>query len=144
MSRRQPGILQSLSKLTEMYFVYAFFFEYRDEVFIKVGQSTTPYRRLDAITHGCPFPLSHGVFTQIGGNGPAKSFEIRMKRALADFRTRGEWYCFPAAEGSKFSAAANEVYMSVTGRRLTWSKIDLKAYFEKQSSASEKWLNRRH
>lgn len=144
MIKKQPGILQSLSKMTEMHFVYAFFFEYKEEVFVKIGQSAVPYKRLDAITHGCPFPLSQAVFAQIGGESHAKTFELRMKKELYGYRTRGEWYCFPKDSGPRFNAAIRKVFMQITGRALSWSKIDIVAYFEKQSQASEKWHNRRH
>lgn len=140
---KQPGILQSLSKMTEMHFVYAFFFEYKGEVFVKVGQSAVPYKRLDAITHGCPFPLSQAVFVQIGGSSHAKSFELRMKRELEEYRTRGEWYCFDKSDGAKFNEAVREVYAKITGRRLVWSKVDIREYFERQAQAAEKWQGRR-
>lgn len=141
---KQPGILYSLSKMTEMLFVYAFFFEYGDEVFVKVGQSAKPHRRLGEVANGCPFPLSQAVYTQIGSASIAKSFELRMKVALARFRTRGEWYVFNKAQGGEFSVAANIVYMKVSARKLAWSEVDLQAYTEEQAAASRKWQNRRH
>lgn len=143
MTKKPPGILQSLSKMTEMHFIYAFFFEYKDEVFVKIGQSAVPYKRLNAVSQGCPFPLSQAVFAQIGGESHAKTFELRMKNELSECRTRGEWYCMHKSEGARFNVAIRKVFMQITGRTLAWSKIDVEVYLERQAQAAEKWQNRR-
>jgi len=126
-----------------MHFVYAFFFAYKDEVFVKVGQSAVPYKRLQAITHGCPFPLTRAVFSQIGSSTNAKSFEAGVRYALDAYRTRGEWYCFANSDGHTFSAAIHKVFARVTGRRLSWSEIDVDEFNAMQARAAERWLGRR-
>ena len=125
-----------------MHFVYAFFFESGDDMHIKVGQSTTPYKRLQAITNGSPFPVTMAVYCHCGSKGLARSFERMVAYELRGLRTRGEWYVLPKTEGKIFRDVAMICFAKATGRSLKWQKIDLDAYRADQVAASTKWQGR--
>jgi len=138
-SRHKRGVLTDLSNAMDMHFIYAFFFEFGDNVHVKVGESRVPYKRMREIAQNCPFPLSAAVFSHIGGFQVARRFEMRVMHCLADRRTRGEWYCFPKADGKAFSAAMARVYMECTAKRLKWTNVDLTEYRAEQLEAAKKW-----
>lgn len=142
-SKHPRGIIRDLSKAMDMHFVYAFFFEFGDNVHVKVGESRTPYKRMGQIAQHSPFPLSAAVFTHIGGFALARRFELRLMDRLADRRTRGEWYCFPKQDGKAFSQVIAVVYMECTGRKLKWTNVDLTEYRAEQLEAAKKWKGSR-
>lgn len=131
-----------ITKRNDMHFIYAFFFENGDDVHIKVGQSTTPYKRLSAIVNGSPFPVAQAVFSHCGSKSMAREFEEAVRRALGGRRTRGEWYVFARAEAPEFRAVMAATYAKTTGRQLKWSKIDLDAFTAQQAVASNRFHGR--
>lgn len=142
-ARPTGNLFLDISKRNDMHFIYAFFFENGDDVHVKIGQSTRPYRRLAEIVHGSPFPVSQAVYCHIGGKLLARSFEERVRHALKDRRTRGEWYVFDKVEGRAFSAIIQATFTKCTGRDLKWAVIDLDSFTSEQARAAEKFLGRR-
>lgn len=112
-------------RLDEMHFVYAFFFENGEDIYIKVGESVKPYERLKAVSVGTPFTVSQAVFCHAGGKRVARKFEALVREALTPFRTRGEWYCLRKENSELFRACMKASFAKATGRKLAWSKIDL-------------------
>lgn len=142
-TRPTGNLLLDISKQNDMHFVYAFFFQNGDDVHVKVGESTKPYRRLADIVHGSPFPVSQAVFCHIGGKSLARSFEETIRAEMGDRRTRGEWYVFDKSEGKAFAAKVAEVYAKCSGRLLKWTVIDLEKFQLEQAQMSEKFAGRR-
>jgi len=138
-SRHPRGVLNELSRSMEMHFVYAFFFEFGDNVHVKVGESRVPYKRMQEIAQGCPFPIAAAVFSHIGGFPLARRFEMRFMNTMNHRRTRGEWYCFPKEEGVEFRQAIARVYSECTARPLKWTSIELDEYRAEQLEAAKKW-----
>lgn len=108
-----------------MHAVYAAFFDFREFVFIKVGRSAKPYKRVMDVAMGCPLVLSAAVFAHVGDLGKAQSIEARCQSALAEHRSRGEWFVFPKDDGSKFASVMAEAFAKVTARPLRWNKMDV-------------------
>lgn len=127
-----------ITKQNDMYFIYAFFFENGDHVHIKIGQSTKPYIRLSSIVQGSPFPVTQAVYAHCGSKAIASSFEKGIKSALADRRTRGEWYVFQRSEASEFRIVMAHTFARCTGRQLKWVKIDMEKFGKDQLSGASK------
>ena len=143
MTTRHPrNIMMEISKRNDMHFVYAFFFQFGDNVHVKVGESTTPYRRLGDIVHGSPFPVTQAVFCHAGPKSVARAFEELVRHALAHARTRGEWYVFHRDAGAEFRAAIATAFAKATGRTLRWTKIDLVEFAAENAEASGRWHGR--
>lgn len=142
-NRPTGNLFLDIHKRNEMYFAYAFFFENGDDVHVKVGISTVPYRRLKDIIHGSPFPISQAVYCHAGSKSVGREFEERVRRAMSERRTRGEWYVFHRSEGPEFRAAIGIAFAKATGRILKWSKVDLDAVRMEGKIASSKWHGRR-
>lgn len=138
---RTPTLVD-LSKLSCMEFVYAAIFADRDDVYIKFGRSTRPYMRIKNVAHGSPFPLSSAVFAQVGSKSCAISVERQMRRQLAGFRTRGEWFRFSPDQGRVFSATIKRVFGRATGRALVWKEVDVAAMARENAADSRKWHSR--
>lgn len=135
----ETGILRKLSKSSEMSFVYAFFFEFGDQVFVKVGRSVKPYRRLQTVAQAVPFQISEAVFCASRSIKQAESFERRVAARLKAFHARGEWYVFAAENGKVFSNAVRDCYQDACSRPLKWTRIDLGEFAAEQKEAASKW-----
>lgn len=130
-------------KKDEMNFVYAAFFADRDDIYIKVGRSGTPYKRVQQIAESCPFVLSQAVFTSAGSVEAALKIERSLGHLLTGYRTRGEWFRFGLADGQVFSATVKTTFAKVTGRRLTWTVIDHAEILARMDAYSREWVRPR-
>lgn len=107
--------------------IYAAFFEFDGFVHIKVGRSITPYKRVLAISQGCPFELSKAAFCYVGSQAVAMSIESHVLERLSAYRTRGEWYRFRLDDGKLFSEQMKLAFTKVTGRQIKWTSLDVEA-----------------
>lgn len=117
-----------IHRLDEMHFIYAFFFENGDDIYVKVGESVKPYRRLEAVSAGSPFHVTQAVFCHAGSKSVARKFEALVKAELSGFRTRGEWYVFRKEQASVFRAVMAASFAKATGMRLKWTKVDIQKF----------------
>lgn len=141
-TRHARNVNFEISKRNDMHFVYAFFFENGDNVHVKVGETTTPYRRLATVAYGSPFPISQAVYCHAGSKSVARTFEETVRKALGYARTRGEWYVFRKDDGSAFRTAIAVAFAKSTGRILKWSKMDLDQFEKENAEAAAKWHGR--
>jgi hypothetical protein len=128
--------------LDEMHFIYAFFFENGDDIYVKVGESVKPYMRLEAIVSGSPFRVSQAVFCHAGGKSVARKFEALVKKALSSFRTRGEWYAFKKEDSATFRAGMAASFAKATGRTLKWTRIDMAEFRAKSCRNGLRYIPR--
>jgi hypothetical protein len=133
-----------ITKFGEMEFVYAAFFEDREDVFIKFGRSVKPYGRIRDVAMGSPFPISRAVFAQAGSKRLAGHIERCMYHRLREYRTRGEWYRLGRDQGKVFSQVAQIIFARATGRMLIWTPVDTAAMRSELLAASEKYFAHRH
>lgn len=120
-------IYREIQKRESMQFVYAAFFDDRGDVYVKLGRSGTPYKRILQVASTSPFQLSKAVFSCVGSVKLAESIESYAKHRMDDQRTRGEWYRFGKSDGQVFSLAMQIIYAKVTGRQLKWTVVDVAA-----------------
>jgi hypothetical protein len=64
-----------------------------DQTVLKVGMALNPTSRLSGFTTALPFPAIM-KWIRIGYRVQTSWAEKALHRALADFRTRGEWFAF--------------------------------------------------
>lgn len=114
-----------LGRALDSHSIYAAFFNFDDNVIVKVGRSTKPYARVISVASGCPFALSAAVFSHVGPLQKAMSIEATVMHQLAAYRTRGEWYRFKKSEGENFSRHIRLAYGKATGRVLKWTALDV-------------------
>ena len=131
--------LHDLRKANEMHAIYAAFFDLEDKVIVKVGRSAMPYRRIVEVASGCPFEISAAAFCHVGSLSKAQSIESYLQHDLAPYRTRGEWFMFPAKEGSIFSRAMISAHGKATGKPLKWAVVDTDAIQQEMLSAFKAW-----
>lgn len=125
MSLAHGNKVLEISRANDMHFVYAFFFVNGESIHIKVGQSVSPYKRLQEILHGSPFPVQEAIFCHIGSKSMAYAFESYVRHALNHRRTRGEWYLFTKQDAAEFRSTVAEAYRGCSGRELKWSKVNM-------------------
>jgi hypothetical protein len=117
--------LYTLSRLSELHFIFAGFFDADPLVFIRLGHAARPYRTMARIARMAPWPLSNAVIAHIGDIHRAEQFERRMFHRLRAHRTYGDWFCFDGSAGLDFADVARLTYAECTGRRLQWRHMAL-------------------
>lgn len=117
--------LYTLSRLSELHFIYAGFFDAAPLVFIRLGHAGRPYRTLAKVARMAPWPLAQAVIAHIGSRERAEQFERIMFHRLRAYRCNGDWFCFDGAQGLVFGDAARLTYAECTGKRLEWRHMAL-------------------
>ena len=84
----------------DTYAVYVASFPTDFGLFVKIGMSRAPVRRLFDVHCNSPFPLSTFSWAWVGRGDVARVFEKHAQLRYDQQRTRGEWFRFegPAAE----------------------------------------------
>jgi hypothetical protein len=109
---------------SDMHAIYAAFASDRGDVYVKVGSTVRPLQRVRGLVTACPFHIKRFVFCHVGSMKLARGIERATMHKLAEYRTRGEWYRFKAAEADAFKEGIRWAYRRVTGRRdLKWTEI---------------------
>jgi hypothetical protein len=119
--------LYTLSRASELHFIFAAFFDAQPLVFIRLGHAAQPYRAVRSIARMAPWPLADAVISHIGPHALAARFERLMFHRLRQHRLHGDWFCFDDADGHEFAAVARLTYAEMTGRRLRWHPMPLLA-----------------
>jgi hypothetical protein len=112
--------LYTLSRMSELHFIFAGFFEVDSLVFIRLGHASRPFRTMARIARMAPWPLANAVLAHIGDMARAEQFERYMFHRLRQHRTSGDWFCFDATAGAQFADVARLTFAECTGRRLQW------------------------
>lgn len=117
--------LYTLSRASELHFIYAAFFDAKPLVFVRLGHAARPYRAVRALIRVAPWPVADAVISHIGNLSVASRFERIMFHRLREHRMRGDWFMFDDDAGHEFAAAARLTFAELTGRRLRWHPMPL-------------------
>ena len=101
-----------------------------DAVYLKIGQSSSPTKRLQDLIYGCGLKAEVFSFTDVGYCHRAKQLENALLLACKPWQTRGEWFRIPLAEKQTFNFLLREVCDTVAKKwhwesdaRIKWEKV---------------------
>lgn len=114
-----------IGNATGLVFVYCAFATDGDFVYVKVGISGSPFKRIANWIVGCPFQLEKVVFTHAGFLRDGYAIERSIAHAAKEFRMRGEWYRFSKDQGKVFSQLFMACYKRIIKRDLKWTHMDM-------------------
>ena len=107
-------------------FVYMLLCQDEDgPIYVKIGLSDEPYRRLQALRNGCPVTPRRFATCAVPGRIIAKRVEHALLSQLAPWRTQGEWLKFDRDEKADFNAGWQEAFRKTApkGWPLEWTHI---------------------
>lgn len=90
------GIVTIQGTVSGHYVYLGFAEENGGRIHVKVGRSSSPYKRFLQICNTSPLPISLFRFVKIPHYEECKVAERLLHRIFKDFRTNGEWYVFDA------------------------------------------------
>lgn len=97
-------------------------------VYVKVGMSALPYRRVCELSTGCPVRPAMLALAHVGmSRGRALKIERGLHRRLDKWRHRREWFLVPIADKAEFkrqTTLAISDHFSA-GARVEWRKTKL-------------------
>lgn len=79
-------------------------------IYIKVGRSCLPMRRLDELRHGCPITPRYFYTVNVYSREESKRIEGELHFAYAEWRINGEWFKLNPADKQAFNAAWRKVF----------------------------------
>lgn len=99
-----------------------------DDIHIKIGMSQEPLKRALALRNNCPLPLNTMAVVDLQSRRMALGLERDLHKALANWRTNGEWFKFSLEDKQKFNELTQNALKkySSKSRLLKWTKINLK------------------
>lgn len=119
-------------------YVYLVFCEQGGAVYIKVGVSADPIRRLMSIRNGMPFEPKRFAFCRVSGRKMALSMEALLLERTKHWRSRGEWLETLPSEAEAFRKILSGVTARYArGLTLTWGQMDVRAFVEQRVQAQK-------
>lgn len=109
---REVGKYLMLSGLTPEAYVYMLLCEGSGEwpVYIKIGMSCEPYRRLTTLMTGCPVPAIKLAICPVRSRRLARSIERRLLKATERWTANGEWRRLKLEDKSAFNACWKAIF----------------------------------
>ncbi len=94
-------------------------------VYVKVGMSTDPTKRLHSLRLGCPVTPRQFLTIRRPSSATALKVERALHSGLQRWVSSGEWYCVPIDEKPEFNAAIQSVLArhKQSGYPNKWEKV---------------------
>lgn len=119
-------------------YVYLIFCEEGSAVYIKVGVSSDPIRRLMSIRHGIPFEPKRFAFCRVSGRKMALKMEALLLAECKKWMSRGEWLQMLRSDAEAFRKILSFVTSHFArGLTLTWGQMDVRAFVEERAKAQK-------
>ena len=126
------GVFNTAGRLAGC-FVYMLFCHDGGPIYVKIGLSEVPDKRLTALRTTCA--VSPRVFStvEVRTRRIALKLERALHTAFAPYRTMGEWFVFPENFGHDFKTRRREVLQPFDvdpTRPLRWTNLNVEALAE--------------
>lgn len=110
-------------------FIYMLFCNEEDKVFVKIGVSDRPTKRLSALASSAPLRPKLFAFMEIWDRSSALVIESRLHEALAKWHSHGEWFVLSYDERDNFKTAWKNVLFGFhrSGWPLVWNQVSVDA-----------------
>jgi hypothetical protein len=101
-------------------------------IFIKVGMSQNPIKRLGSLKTACAVAPETLAIMPVQSSYIAASLEKALHTALAPWRTTGEWFRFKAEDKGEFNAIWKRVVaaFSADSTPLKWTMLSVSGLLE--------------
>jgi hypothetical protein len=109
----------------------------RNEIFVKIGISDDPLKRLTSILVGCPLTPGILAATRLANRRIAQQAETAVHEALFGFRVRGEWFCFKPTDKPEFNRLLQSALAEFSSPSLPveWAKINVEQMMAQKRQA---------
>lgn len=109
-------------------FVYMLMCGEKEKIYIKVGQTCRPARRLEELRVGCPFVPKIYATAGTPGRELAQKLERELHGAFEEWHSHGEWFSFTDADKERFNQAWQLVFERSASPSwpLVWTKLAVK------------------
>jgi hypothetical protein len=129
-------------------YIYLLMCQKGKHIFIKVGRSENPERRIRELVTGCAVKPELLCTLRLPSRAVTVKAETAFHHALAKWWTHGEWFCVDVADKSAFNDALRSVVSKYQkpGWPVAWDKIPAQPLLQalaKQASESKR-LYRQH
>jgi hypothetical protein len=124
-------------------YVYMLLCEEEQRIYVKIGSSVDPIKRLKQLTTGCPLQPEVLAVVELPGKQRANNLEHALHLALEQWRSSGEWFKFQQSDRQVFNDIWRPILQthSSPGWRLAWTKVsipELRQEYERQRALSLK------
>lgn len=111
-------------------------------VYVKVGLTDTPKRRLLALRAGCPVSPRQFLFCELRSRYRASVVERALLRAMKPWRAHGEWFHVPIEDKAKFNAAWGPAFAACYEPPwpMKWQRIAAKPFFREAEIRRREFL----
>lgn len=98
-------------------------------LYVKIGVSLDPQKRLRQLWAGCPVTPQHFAVVETRSPARAKKIEAELLTALGKWRHNGEWLFLSIDDKAEFNSKWKAVFErnSETGWKLAWTQMSVKA-----------------
>lgn len=109
-------------------YVYMLVCHDSEKIYIKVGKSIAPMKRLDQLRHACPVTPRYFYVCPLPTNKIARKIEAELHCAFEAWRHNGEWYKLEAKDKADFNAAWRHIFnwFSTALWKLSWTKLNVR------------------
>lgn len=110
-------------------YVYMLLCQDDEQIYIKVGKSDAPLRRLNELRTSCAVTPKLLAYAEVTSSRIALAMEKDIHVSMAPWQTTGEWYRFESEEKERFNEAWKQVFQKYAkpGWPLQWTKVSVEA-----------------
>jgi hypothetical protein len=121
----QPPTLRRNGRIQGTY-VYLVLCEEGASIFVKIGISDQPIKRLRELATGCPLVPGVLAYVELPSRPLALLAERGLHSQFTQWRSRGEWFRFRKRDREKFNAGLNTVLSKWKGPSwpMKWTKLN--------------------
>lgn len=141
-------IVENAWQKPQPWFVYMALCQDDGPIYVKVGMSQRPDRRLVGLKVACPIPIHQLYICEIGTKKKARIVEHALHIGLIKWAITGEWFRLQGDDKTAFNGAWQAVFreQGKPNRPLKWEKADVSAIRAAGKAATArymKWMERR-
>jgi hypothetical protein len=106
-------------------FVYMLFCLDDGPIYVKVGLTDQPTKRVQTLMTACPVKPQQFAVCEVRSRGYARRVERGLHKALSGWRTQGEWFKITPDDKPQFQAAWKAVFRQFNSSTwpLTWTEV---------------------
>jgi hypothetical protein len=125
-------------------YIYMLMCQDGDPIYIKIGMSDAPLRRLEELRTSCAVTPRVLSFAAVPSRSIASALEVDMHAVMAPWHTTGEWYLFDPTDKHEFNDSWKRVFQKYAKPSwpLKWDKVAVESIQKRAASRKRLFQHR--
>lgn len=126
-------------------FVYLLLCESPEGIYVKIGLSDDPLKRLKGLLNGCPLKPGIMAVAELPNRVKALQFERELHGAMRNFRHAREWFLFSRNDKARFNELLRGAAIEFASPSwpIRWDKLSVPELIRQAQNRKSAWVRAR-